>query len=163
MVCRVEVEAAVPNGVAADVYLRVRSFEEYSKHTEAVRSVDVTSYHGNILISDWSVNFRGGVLQWTERDEFDDARRHIYFEQTEGDFVEFTGTWLVTDHDSAVRVKFSAEFDMGIPTLEPIINPVAMRALKDNIGRILRGLLGEQIELTSTCLDLAVQTGVASG
>ncbi|WP_100484830.1 type II toxin-antitoxin system RatA family toxin [Mycobacteroides abscessus] len=163
MVCQVEVEAVMQGAVADDVFLRISSFGEYAKYTDAVRSIEVTWRQGDILISDWSVNFRGGVLEWTERDELDEAGKRIYFKQTEGDFVQMHGKWLVTDQEGAVQVKFWAEFDMGIPTLEPIINPVAMRALKDNIGRILRGLLGDNIELTSTSTDLALQPGAVGG
>jgi ribosome-associated toxin RatA of RatAB toxin-antitoxin module len=156
MPCFIRVEALLCDRDADEVFDRVRDFERYADHTDAVREVTVTADDAGTVDSAWAVNFRGGVLHWTERDVVDPAARSITFEQLTGDFSRFVGTWDVRQTGDDVVVLFSCEFDMGIPSLEPIINPVAMRALIDSIGLILRGLLGEDIELTSSHRDTAV-------
>ena len=45
-------------------------------------------------------------------------------------------------------ITFRAEFDLGIPSLASIIDPVAQSTLRSNILRILTGLLGEVTEET---------------
>ncbi|MFE9423195.1 type II toxin-antitoxin system RatA family toxin [Kitasatospora sp. NPDC006697] len=155
MPCSIRVEGLLSGRDADEVFDRIRDFERYADHTDAVREVTVTADRAGTVDSAWAVNFRGGVLRWTERDVIDAAARTIAFEQLTGDFARFVGSWDVRPTGDRIAVLFSCEFDLGIPSLEPIINPVAMRALIDSIGRILRGLLGEGIELTSSHQDTA--------
>ncbi|GAA1933008.1 aromatase/cyclase [Kitasatospora viridis] len=156
MPCLIRVEGLLSGQDADEVFDRIRDFERYADHTDAVREVTVTADQAGTVDSAWAVNFRGGVLRWTERDVIDAPARAITFEQLTGDFARFVGTWDVRQTGDDVVVLFSCEFDMGIPSLEPIINPVAMRALIESIGLILRGLLGEGIEITSSHQDTAV-------
>ena len=41
------------------------------------------------------------------------------------------------------RVVFTAEFDLCMPSIADLINPIAERALRENLEAILRGLLGD--------------------
>jgi ribosome-associated toxin RatA of RatAB toxin-antitoxin module len=141
----VEIETLVPSGDADAVFARISDFERYADHTDAVREVAVTSLAPDLVESRWAVNFRNGVLAWSERDRIDPAARTIAFEQIAGDFHEFTGTWGVTGADGGVAVVFTADFDLGMPSLAPIIDPIAERALRENMMAILRGLLGDDI------------------
>ena len=94
------------------------------------------------LDSTWEVNFGNGVLIWSEHDVVDRAGLSITFVQTAGDFERFDGGWRVAQAGDDVAVRFDAAFDLGMPGLAPIIDPIAERALVDNIQRILVGLTG---------------------
>jgi ribosome-associated toxin RatA of RatAB toxin-antitoxin module len=139
---RVTVEATVPDADAAEVFARLQDFSSYPLYTDAVREVVIEGTDESGTTSDWAVNFRGGILRWRERDVIDPVARTIDYEQVEGDFERFEGDWRVTSEGDAVRVVFTARFDLGIPTLAPIIDPIAERALRENIQTILLGLLG---------------------
>lgn len=155
MTCHVRIEATVPDGDATHVFDRVQDYERYTDHTDTVRSVTVTPDGPDTVESAWEVRFRSGLLRWTERDVMDPVARRITFDQLTGDFASFAGTWDITQAGTDVSVLFTCEFDLGIPSLEPIINPVAMRALDESMGLILRGLLGEDIRLTGSRRDTA--------
>ncbi|WP_327405452.1 SRPBCC family protein [Streptomyces sp. NBC_01288] len=155
MTCHVRIEAIVPDGDATHVFDRVQDYERYTDHTDTVRSVTVTPDGPDTVESAWEVHFRSGLLRWTERDVMDPVARRITFDQLTGDFASFAGTWDITQAGTDVSVLFTCEFDLGIPSLEPIINPVAMRALDESMGLILRGLLGEDIRLTGSRRDTA--------
>ncbi|MEV6513394.1 SRPBCC family protein [Streptomyces sp. NPDC051642] len=155
MTCHVRIEAIVPDGDATHVFDRVQDYERYTDHTDTVRSVTVTPDGPDTVESAWEVRFRSGLLRWTERDVMDPVARRITFDQLTGDFASFAGTWDITQAGTDVSVLFTCEFDLGIPSLEPIINPVAMRALDESMGLILRGLLGEDIRLTGSRRDTA--------
>jgi ribosome-associated toxin RatA of RatAB toxin-antitoxin module len=142
---RVTVEATVPDAEADEVFARVQDFPSYPRYTDAVREITIEGTDESGTTSDWSVNFRGGILRWRERDWTDPVARTIDYEQVEGDFERFEGDWRITPMGSDVLVVFSARFDLGIPTLAPIIDPIAERALRDNIQTILRGLLGDSV------------------
>jgi ribosome-associated toxin RatA of RatAB toxin-antitoxin module len=141
----VSVTAAVPGLAPDDVFAAVADFASYPEHTDTVREVVVTPADGGALESAWEVNFRSGVLAWTERDVVDPDARRIDFDQVDGDFVVFTGTWGVEPDGDGSVVRFAASFDLGMPSLAPMIDPIAVRTLVDNVHAILRGLLGPQV------------------
>ncbi|MET7574755.1 SRPBCC family protein [Streptomyces sp. NPDC005492] len=155
MTCHVRIEAIVPGGDATHVFDRVQDYERYTEYTDTVQSVTVTPGRAGTVDSAWEVRFRSGLLRWTERDVMDPVARRITFDQLTGDFARFTGTWDIAQAGLDATVLFTCEFDLGIPSLEPIINPVAMRALEESMGLILRGLLGEAIRLTGARRDTA--------
>lgn len=87
----VTLDALIPQASAADVFDRLRDFAAYPKYTDAVREVSVTDTGGDTMDSDWSVNFRNGILCWSERDRINADTLSIDFTQTDGDFDTFDG------------------------------------------------------------------------
>ncbi|GAA1266440.1 aromatase/cyclase [Pseudonocardia aurantiaca] len=140
---QVKVRALVPNTDADAVFARISDFERYSQYTDAVREIALRRLGNGVVESEWSVNFRNGILCWSERDHVDPAGRVIRFEQLDGDFEELSGEWTVTPAGQDARVVFTAEFDLGMPSIADLINPIAERALRENLEAILRGLLGD--------------------
>lgn len=127
-----------------EAYDRIRDFARYPELVDVVRSVTVRqSAPGAPVVSDWEVDFRNGVLTWTEQDVFDDTALRISFRQEEGDFESFEGSWQVESAPGGARVRFGAAFDFGLPSLAGIIDPVAERVLRETVEHILRALLGE--------------------
>lgn len=151
----VEIEARVPAAQADTVFDRICDFARYPEYTDAVLGVTVTAAVDGVVESEWSVAFRNGILCWSERDHIDRQARTIVFEQLDGDFDQFTGTWSASPVGPDVRVLFTASFDLGIPSLAAIIDPIAERTLRENIQSILRGLLGEVIFPDADILDHA--------
>lgn len=141
----VEIETLVPAADADVVFDRVCDFTHYAEYTDAVREVIVGPAVDGMIESEWSVYFRNGILCWSERDYIDRDARAIAFEQLDGDFDQFSGTWSVEPVGDDVRVVFTASFDLGMPSLAPIIDPIAERTLRENMQSILRGLLGQDI------------------
>lgn len=130
-----------------EAFRRLADYGSYAKHTSSVRSVEVVELRGE-LYSHWEVDFRGGVLCWTERDQVDRQRRMLAFQQTDGDLDRFDGQWDVVPDGAGSRIVFQAELDLGIPSLAPIVDPVARQALRDNIRAILAGLFAvDQLDL----------------
>ena len=65
------------------------------------------------------------------------------FEQVDGDLERFVGRWEIDEDGSGSRLTFFAELDLGIPSLAPIVDPVARQALDGNMRTILRGLFAD--------------------
>ncbi len=147
MECSVIVHALLPDGDAKVMFDRLADFAAYPDFTDTVRTVAVTTVSPTEVESSWEVNFRKGILVWSERDDIDPVARRIGFEQITGDFATFTGSWLVIDTDPGVRVEFASRFDLGIASLAALIDPVACAALRDAVRDILIGLFGKDIEL----------------
>jgi ribosome-associated toxin RatA of RatAB toxin-antitoxin module len=127
---------------ATTAYDRISDFVRYPELTDTVISVEVTDADHQAVVSTWTVKFRRGLMRWTERDTFDRDGGTIEFEQLSGDFASLRGMWRVTATEEGTKIGFTAEFDLGMPTLADILDPVAESALRDNITVILGGLLG---------------------
>lgn len=147
MECSVVMHAVLRDGDARKAYERLADFTAYPDFTDTVRTVSVTMLSPTEVESSWAVNFRKGILTWSERDHLDPVERRIVFEQIRGDFKRFTGSWLVIDRDGVVRVDFNSRFDLGIASLAALIDPVACTALRDAVRDILLGLFGPEIEI----------------
>src|SRR6476661_1484265 len=144
----VEIIAVVPEIDLGTTFATISDFGRYPALVpDVVRSVTVQPARpGEPIVSAWEVFFRNGILAWTEVDHLHPASATIDFEQTVGDFEEFSGGWLLTPFVAsgapAVRVVFTADFDFGVPSLAGIIDPVAERVMVATITEILRGLFG---------------------
>src|SRR5690349_7804821 len=150
----------VPDKPASDVYATLANFERYPQLCDAVQKVTVTERSGNLTVSQWEVTFRAGLLCWTEEDTFDPGALTITFRQLEGDVAVFDGSWRCVDDAQGSEVLFSADLDLGIPSLADALEPIAARTLIANIISIVRGLVGSA-ELVAS--DTEVPVGSASG
>ncbi|RDG38086.1 type II toxin-antitoxin system RatA family toxin [Streptomyces corynorhini] len=145
----VRIEAFVLGRPATEVYETVVDFTRYPELVETVREVvaEPTAEDGSV-ITHWAVNFRNGVLRWSELDTFDRPNLVSNFTQTTGDFDVFEGSWTVRQEGGDAFVVFHAEFDFGVPTLASIIDPVAIRVLTESMQDILLGLFDNAVKFT---------------
>jgi ribosome-associated toxin RatA of RatAB toxin-antitoxin module len=89
----------------------------------------------------WSVRLKGSVLRWTEAELIDHAARRFDFEQLSGDLDEFVGHWAVHPAPGGgSRVELHVTFDIGIPLLAEMLNPVAADALRESAAQMLESL-----------------------
>lgn len=109
----------------------------YPALASAVRKIDVEEDEDGSTISDWEVTFRRGVMKWRERDIIDRTKRTIRFFQLEGDLHAFAGSWRVATQGEDVEVIFDAQFDLGIPSLASMLDPIAEQALRDNVAELI--------------------------
>jgi ribosome-associated toxin RatA of RatAB toxin-antitoxin module len=149
----------VPHKSASDVYTTLANFELYPTLCDAVQNVVVTERSGNLTVSQWEVTFRAGLLRWTEEDTFDPGTLTIAFRQLEGDIAVFDGSWQCAEAAQGSEVLFSAQLDLGIPSLADALEPIAARTLVANIISIVRGLVGKAELVTS---DMEAPVGSAS-
>lgn len=126
----------------AEAFRRLADYAHYPDYTATVRSVELYERDGE-KYSTWRVDFRGGILCWTERDEIDADQLRLAFVQVDGDLDRFDGGWTVHPAGSGARLIFAAELDLGIPSLAPLVDPIAEAALDGNIRTILSGLFDD--------------------
>lgn len=111
--------------------------ERFPSYMHEVREVEILRDDGERRHSRWLVLLKGSELEW-EEDEVVDHRNHrIDFRQTEGDLAYFDGWWQVGVERGRTVIELVVEFDIGIPMMAEMLNPVAARALEDNSKAIL--------------------------
>ncbi|MGW6459216.1 type II toxin-antitoxin system RatA family toxin [Streptomyces sp. NPDC055078] len=137
----VEVNLPIEAPVAI-AWRAVTRLEDYAEYMENVESVTVLGRtDAGARVSEWSVLLKGSVLEWVEEDELDEETRTMSFSQVSGDLDEFKGYWRVTDAGEGTSVvTFSVDFEIGIPLLADMLNPVAAKALRENSEHMLRAI-----------------------
>ena len=146
----VHIIAKISNQDAAQIFPVLCDFKTYPDMCKAVRVVTVEAVGENEILSSWEVNFQSGILKWQERDLIDHEKKEIRFNQVAGDIDHFSGSWRVIDDVESCRVIFEAQFDLGIPTMSDMLDPIAEKAIRENIQSIIQGLFScNQIEIVN--------------
>jgi ribosome-associated toxin RatA of RatAB toxin-antitoxin module len=96
--------------------------------------------------SAWSIILKGSILEWEEEDYIDRDSLEVTFAQTSGDLEVFDGKWALHELDSGLtKVTFDVSFEIGIPLLADMLNPVAHRSLRENSTEMLLGVEREAV------------------
>src|SRR5688572_9825654 len=85
---------------ALSVYEALADLGSYPRHMSSVRKVDLLTRSGSSCTSAWEVEFRNGLLRWTEKDDFNRDLLRIKFAQIHGDLEAFSGRWQVSPVDN---------------------------------------------------------------
>lgn len=116
----------------------IADFARFPSLADDVRSV-VSDTDG----SQWTVNFRRGLMRWHETETVSPADLRIDFAQTDGDFAEFHGSWQLTPVIGGAHVTFDVTWDFGIESMAGLMDPIAERVIKRVVVSVLSGLFGE--------------------
>ncbi|MBO4206720.1 type II toxin-antitoxin system RatA family toxin [Micromonospora echinofusca] len=128
------------NADPAEVWAALLDSESYASYMAEVREIKIVDWVGDRRVSRWSVLLKGSELEWEEEEFIDHDRRRIEFRQIDGDLAYFTGHWQVGADERGTTAELHVEFDIGIPMMAEMLNPVAARALEDNSRAILEHL-----------------------
>jgi ribosome-associated toxin RatA of RatAB toxin-antitoxin module len=157
----VEIHAFILGMDADAVFDTLADFRHYAELVDVVRSVDMDRPKDGTAHSSWVVEFRNGLLRWTEQDWFRRDKLRLDFNQIEGDFDEFYGGWVLEPESNGVRAALIVDFDFGVPSLASIVEPVAVRVLTDVTQQILLGLFGDRVDFCERTV-VSVREAVAS-
>jgi ribosome-associated toxin RatA of RatAB toxin-antitoxin module len=145
----------LPPGDVAAAFGLIADFAAFPALAQDVRAVTVQpSPAADLRSSCWTVNFRRGVLHWTELDTVDQERLEISFNQTSGDFAEFHGHWRLSPNG---EVHFQVTYDFGVASLAGLMDPIAERVITRVVCAVLSGLFGDiaVLEGGEALVDLA--------
>lgn len=136
----VEVRETIAASVSRvwDLLLGVESYPDFMG---PVRSIEILEEGDDWAVTSWEVELKGSVLKWTEREHRDPAGRRITYKQIDGDLEELDGFWQLRELSAdSTEVLLSVRFEIGIPMLREMLNPVAERAIRDNSRKMLQSL-----------------------
>ena len=98
----------------------------------------------------WSVVLKGSILEWENHEDLDHVARVFKSTQLRGDMEVFNGSWQLTElGPELTAVRLEMEFEIGIPLLADMLNPVAERALRENCRDMLLGVEREALGVTA--------------
>ncbi|QOQ77179.1 SRPBCC family protein [Pseudomonas poae] len=136
----VNIQAHIPHACADEVFASISDFSNYVIQCKPVLKITVEKVSEYVSLTSWEVEFHSGILKWQERDTFNPQTREIHFEQFAGDVDHFSGTWQVLPDGKDSIITFKSRFDLGLPMLADMLDPVAKTAIRDNINSIITGL-----------------------
>jgi ribosome-associated toxin RatA of RatAB toxin-antitoxin module len=136
----VEVDERLPIPVQRSWEL-INRLESYVDAMEHVRSLEVLERGPHHRVTAWEVDLKGCVMRWVEHEELDAQRYRIEYRQVEGDLERFDGYWQLDPlTDDTSRVVLSVRFEIGVPMLSEMLNPIAERAVGENSRAMLASL-----------------------
>lgn len=124
------------------VYSLAKDVERFPEIMPDVESVEVLSREGNRTVTRWVGIIRqfNRKLKWEERDEWNDDDRTCVFEQTEGDFTVYQGSWRFAEEDGATAAELAIEFELHVPLVGSLIRSVVAKLMKANCEGMLAAL-----------------------
>lgn len=135
------VRSTLTTTVSADqVWQAILASDQFPSYMTVVRNVTILASDGQTRRTSWEVLLRGSVLQWVEQEQIDAPARRLEFNQVSGDMAYMVGWWQVSEVDGATTVELHVDFDIGIPLLADMLNPLAERALRENAKIMLNRL-----------------------
>ena len=124
-----------------EVWALICNAEAY-KQMDPIESLEVVEEGPNWAIWRWEVKLKGSILIWTQRDTRREEDFRLEFHQLDGDLETFQGFWqLESLGDRQTRAILSVQFEIGIPMLSEMLDPVAVRAIRNNSHSMLSSLV----------------------
>jgi len=114
-------------------------FESFPRLMQDVIEVTCFDRTPDSCQSSWKVLLNGSELTWIEHDTFKD-RQEIAFHQLEGDLEIWHGKWQIRPEAGQIVVDLIVEFDLGIPSLAAILDPIGIRAIAANARQMLEAI-----------------------
>jgi ribosome-associated toxin RatA of RatAB toxin-antitoxin module len=129
----------IPDVGIDHVWNVVCDFEKHPEYMADVLEIRYLERDAETALSSWRVLLNGSELTWEEKDFFHPPHR-IDFDQTEGDLEVFRGSWTLTETEGGVNVVLEIEFDLGIPSLAAVLDPVGIQAIHSNSRSMLTAI-----------------------
>jgi len=142
-----QLSASVDGLDAKTALALVTDYRRWPAASAAVRSVEVEPIGASASVSKWEVSFRGGLMRWTERDVLCADALEQRFSLVEGDPQDFTGSWTASAREGGCTLRLAGEFDLGMPSLRHVLDPIAIEALEDAITDVLESLFSGRIRV----------------
>ena len=135
----VEAQVTISGVPLARVWDVVADMERYPATMADVLEVTFLERSDTRAVSSWRVLLNGSELTWTEEDEFVPMSA-IHFCQIEGDLEVLRGVWTLEEVPGGVSVTIRTEFDLGIPSLAAVLDPIGIQAIKANSRQMLSSI-----------------------
>jgi ribosome-associated toxin RatA of RatAB toxin-antitoxin module len=123
------------------VWQLLLSEDTYPEFIDDVLRVEVVPQGDGERVASWAVSLDGAELEWRQHEHIDDAARELRFTQLDGDLSELSGRWSVRPlDDGGTLIALDLAFEIGIPLLADVLNPIAVRELGEGFQEILDAL-----------------------
>lgn len=131
---------AAPPRLAFELACDHDRYKDYGvKDLISVRTVEPDDGHGH-QITEWVWNLKGAKIRYRERDFHDAEKLSIHVEQTAGDLKHYVTDWAFLPEGDGTRFTSRVEFEIGIPMLSGLLDPVAKLVIRGTVDALVRAI-----------------------
>jgi len=127
------------------VYAIARDIERFPEFMEDVEDVKILEQTPERQVSRWASTIKefNRTITWTEVDYWDDAAHRCRWEQTEGDFTSYSGTWEFEPSDGGTIAKLVIDYEYNVPLIGPLIQGLVKKKMQANVESMLAAIKKE--------------------
>ncbi len=133
----------VINAPVDAVYAIARDIERFPEFMEDVEFVEILEQTEDKQVSRWGSVIKefNRTITWTEADYWDDVAKTCRWEQTEGDFSSYEGTWEFAENDEGATVaKLSIDYEYNVPLIGALIQGLVLKKMQANVESMLAAI-----------------------
>lgn len=127
------------------VYAIARDIERFPQFMDDVDEVKILEQTPTRQISRWASTIKefNRTIAWTEVDYWDDAAHTCRWEQTEGDFTRYCGTWEFEPSENGTLAKLMIEYEYNVPLIGALIQGLVKKKMQANVESMLAAIKKE--------------------
>lgn len=128
------------------VYALARDIERFPEFMADVLSVEILEQTPEHQVSRWSSVIKefNRTIRWTEVDFWDDAAKTCRWEQTEGDFNRYEGSWaFVAEAGGTTIARLSIDYEYNVPLIGALIQSLVKKKMQTNVEAMLAAIKKE--------------------
>jgi len=124
------------------VYAIARDIERFPEFMADVESVEILEQTPERQVSRWASIIKefGRRINWVEEDHWDDEGKTCRWQQTEGDFDKYEGTWEFESADGGTLAKLQIDYEFNVPLLGALIQGLVKKKMQDNTEAMLEAI-----------------------
>lgn len=124
------------------VYSLARDIERFPEFMDDVEEVEILERTADRQVSRWvgAVKEFKRTIQWTEEDFWNDQDHTCRFQQTEGDFSEYSGNWEFLQNENGTEVTLVVNYEYNVPLIGPLIKNLLHKKMQQNCDSMLAAL-----------------------
>jgi uncharacterized membrane protein len=127
------------------VYAIARDIERFPQFMEDVEDVKILEQTAERQVSRWASIIKefNRTINWTEVDYWDDVAHTCRWEQTEGDFTSYSGTWEFEAAEAGTVAKLMIDYEYSVPLIGALIQGLVKKKMQANVESMLAAIKKE--------------------
>jgi ribosome-associated toxin RatA of RatAB toxin-antitoxin module len=136
------ISEALVNAPLEKVYAVAKDVAVYPEFMEDVDSIEILEKTPERQVSKWVGNIKefNRKIRWTEEDFWNDEEHTCFFQQTEGDFSLYKGTWAFKEQDGGTVATLTLEYDYNVPLIGNLIKGLLKKKTQANTDGIVSAI-----------------------
>lgn len=128
---------------STEVFSLAAAMEDYPRFMQNVKEVRIVNRADNYTITAWKTEIDGRSFCWLEEDRFYPEAGRIDYKLVSGDLKKFEGSWHMQEKDGGTQITLTVDFDLGVPMLAALLNPILAKKTKENCLAMLEGIASQ--------------------
>ncbi len=125
-----------------EAYALCRDIEAFPEFMDDVEEVEILEQTPERQVSRWVgvIKEFKRTITWTEEDFWDDEQHTCRYQQLEGDYSEYGGTWSFKETDAGTEVELVVNYEYDVPLIGKLIKGLLLKKMQQNCDSMLAAI-----------------------